>query len=140
MIGKIKENICNKIHILTQNREAKKLGFTRVFVTDEVVKKYKNTVKGNKDKSDEELVNEEAEDLQDEVYENMLNLGEQDWWTICFHRMRVEFLELIELDILRNGIDTDFRVAKDFLWNLKHPLDSCFGGQGGDFPLAKGTI
>ena len=56
MIGKIKENICNKIHILTQNREAKKLGFTRIFVTDKVVKKYKNTVKGNKDKSDLEVV------------------------------------------------------------------------------------
>ena len=56
MIGKIKENICNKIHILTQNREAKKLGFIRIFVTDKVVKKYKNTVKGNKDKSDEEII------------------------------------------------------------------------------------
>lgn len=93
------------------------------------------------DKSDEQLANEHSQDEpQDEVYENMLNLGEQDWWTICFHRMRVEFLELIELDILRNGIDTDFRVAKDFLWNLKHPLDSCFGGQGGDFPLCERTI
>ena len=56
MICQIKENICNKIHILTQNREAKTLGFTRVSVTEEVVKKYKNTVKGNKDKSDLEVV------------------------------------------------------------------------------------
>ncbi|MEQ1158895.1 replication protein, partial [Acinetobacter johnsonii] len=40
------------------------------------------------DKSDEQLANEHSQDEpQDEVYENMLNLGEQDWWTICFHRM-----------------------------------------------------
>lgn len=56
MIGRIKENICSQIQILTQNREAKKLGFIRIFVTDKVVKKYKNTVKGNKDKSDLEVV------------------------------------------------------------------------------------
>ena len=75
------------------------------------------------DKSDDQLANEHGEeDPQDEVYD-MLALSEQDWWAICFHRLRVEFLELVELDISRYGIDTDFRTTRDFLWNLKYPND-----------------
>ena len=76
------------------------------------------------DKSDDELANQESSDnAEDEVFEYMLSLGTQDWWAICFHRLRVEFLELVELDIVRNGIDTDFKTVKDFLRRLKYQND-----------------
>lgn len=94
-----------------------------------------------KDVSDEEAANA-AEDDQDEIFDQVLELETQDWWAICFYKMRVEFLELIELDILKNGIDTDFLMVKNLLWNLKYPtgFGAGSGGQGGDFPLCERTI
>ncbi len=85
------------------------------------------------EKSDEQLANKHTQDeLQDEIFEEVISLTEQDWWAICFHRLRVEFLELIELDIARNGINTDFKAVKDFLWTLKYPYDVLerFSGDG----------
>lgn len=85
------------------------------------------------DKSDEQLANEHSQDEpQDEVFEDMISLSEQDWWAICFHRLRVEFLELVETDIKANGINTDFKAIKELLWNLKYPSDplGSFGVEG----------
>lgn len=71
-------------------------------------------------KDDEEIAN--TEDDQAEVV-HALFLSPQDWWAICFNNLRVEFLELVESDFERNGIQTDLKSVKDFLIGLKNPSD-----------------
>jgi len=71
-------------------------------------------------KDDEEIAN--TEDDSSEVL-HALFLSPQDWWAICFHKVRSEFLEHIESDFARNGIQTDLKTAKDFLIGLKNPSD-----------------
>lgn len=80
---------------------------------------------------DEDLANQKEEELS-QVYDAIL-LTEQDWWTLCYHKKRVEFLELVESDFLRDGIQSELKSARDFLFGLKNaPRFS--GGRGGRFP------
>ena len=51
-------------------------------------------------KDDEEIANKEEENT--EIYDAMF-LSPQDWWTICYHKIRAEFLELVESDFKENG-------------------------------------
>lgn len=71
-------------------------------------------------KDDEEIAN--AEDKNAEVHDAMF-LSSQDWWTICYHKIRAEFLELVESDFKENGIQTDLKSVRDFLIGLKNPKD-----------------
>lgn len=86
-------------------------------------------------KDDEEIANVEEENT--EIYDAMF-LSPQDWWTICYHKIRAEFLELVESDFRENGIQTDLKSVREFLIGLKNPRD--FSGVKGVKPLAKGTI
>ena len=81
-------------------------------------------------KDDEEIANQEDEKA--EVFDAMF-LSSQDWWTICYHKIRAEFLELVESDFKENGIQTDLKSVRDFLIWLKNPKD--FSGVKGRFPL-----
>ncbi|MFX7518045.1 replication protein, partial [Acinetobacter baumannii] len=67
---------------------------------------------------DEDLANQQEEESS-QVYD-ALALSSQDWWTICYHKKRVEFLELVESDFEKNGIQTDLKSVKDFLFGLKN--------------------
>ncbi|MDN8241536.1 protein rep [Acinetobacter baumannii] len=71
-------------------------------------------------KDDEEIANQEDEKA--EVFDAMF-LNSQDWWTICYHKIRAEFLELVESDFKENGIQTDLKFVRDFLIGLKNPSD-----------------
>lgn len=71
-------------------------------------------------KDDEEIANQEDEKV--EVFDAMF-LSSQDWWTICYHKIRAEFLELVESDFRENGIQTDLKSVRDFLVGLKNPQD-----------------
>ena len=76
-------------------------------------------------KDDEEIANAEEENT--EIYDAMF-LSPQDWWTICYHKIRAEFLELVESDFRENGIQTDLKSVREFLIGLKNPKD--FRSQG----------
>lgn len=79
---------------------------------------------------DEDLANQKEEESS-QIYE-ALSLNEQDWWTLCYYKKRVEFLELIEHDFQNDGLQSDLKSAKDFLADLKNaPRFS--GGRGGGF-------
>lgn len=71
-------------------------------------------------KDDEEIANQEDEKA--EVFDAMF-LNSQDWWTICYHKIRAEFLELVESDFKENGIQTDLKSVREFLIGLKNPKD-----------------
>lgn len=71
-------------------------------------------------KDDEEIANAEEENT--EIYDAMF-LSPQDWWTICYHKIRAEFLELVESDFRENGIQTDLKSVREFLIGLKNPKD-----------------
>ena len=71
-------------------------------------------------KDDEEIANQEDETA--EVFDAMF-LNSQDWWTICYHKIRAEFLELVESDFKENGIQTDLKSVREFLVGLKNPQD-----------------
>ena len=71
-------------------------------------------------KDDEEIANQEDE--KSEVFDAMF-LNSQDWWTICYHKIRAEFLELVESDFKENGIQTDLKSVREFLIGLKNPKD-----------------
>lgn len=71
-------------------------------------------------KDDEEIANQEDEKV--EVFDAMF-LNSQDWWTICYHKIRAEFLELVESDFKENGIQTDLKSVWEFLIGLKNPKD-----------------
>ena len=71
-------------------------------------------------KDDEEIANKEEENT--EIYDAMF-LSPQDWWTICYHKIRAEFLELVESDFKENGIQTDLKSVREFLVRLKNPKD-----------------
>lgn len=71
-------------------------------------------------KDDEEIANQEDEKV--EVFDAMF-LNSQDWWTICYHKIRAEFLELVESDFKENGIQTDLKSVREFLIGLKNPKD-----------------
>ena len=71
-------------------------------------------------KDDEEIANAEEENT--EIYDAMF-LSPQDWWTICYHKIRAEFLELVESDFRENGIQTDLKSVREFLVGLKNPKD-----------------
>lgn len=71
-------------------------------------------------KDDEEIANQEDEKV--EVFDAMF-LNSQDWWTICYHKIRAEFLELVESDFKENGIQTDLKSIREFLVGLKNPQD-----------------
>jgi len=71
-------------------------------------------------KDDEEIANKEEENT--EIYDAMF-LSPQDWWTICYHKIRAEFLELVESDFKENGIQTDLKSVREFLVGLKNPKD-----------------
>ena len=71
-------------------------------------------------KDDEEIANAEEENT--EIYDAMF-LSPQDWWTICYHKIRAEFLELVESDFKENGIQTDLKSVREFLIGLKNPKD-----------------
>jgi len=80
---------------------------------------------------DEDLANEKEEESS-QVYDALF-LSEQDWWTLCYHKKRVEFLELVESDFLRDGIQSELKSARDFLFGLKNaPRFS--RGRGEGFP------
>lgn len=70
-------------------------------------------------KDDEEIAN------QEENAEPMIAmyLDIQDWWSICYHKARAKFLDLIELDYQSDGVDSDFKTARAFLRGLKNPKD-----------------
>jgi len=51
----------------------------------------------------------------------VLSLHEKDWWSICYHKKRAEFLDLIELDFRINGLQTDLEMTKEFIADLKKP-------------------
>ena len=82
-------------------------------------------------KDDEEIANKEEENT--EIYDAMF-LSPQDWWTICYHKIRAEFLELVESDFKENGIQTDLKSVREFLVGLKNPKD--FSGVKGWNPIA----
>lgn len=71
-------------------------------------------------KDDEEIANKEDDQTEDF---DALYLSEQDWWTICYHKVRAQVLELVESDFERNGIQTDLKSVRDFLVGLKNPAD-----------------
>jgi plasmid rolling circle replication initiator protein Rep len=82
---------------------------------------------------DEELANQKEEESS-QIYD-ALSLSDQDWWTLCYHKKRVEFLELVESDFARDGIQSELKSAKDFLFGLKNaPRFS--RGQGEKFPCS----
>lgn len=62
-------------------------------------------------KDDEEIANAEEENT--EIYDAMF-LSPQDWWAICYHKIRAEFLELVESDFKENGIQTDLKSVREF--------------------------
>ena len=67
---------------------------------------------------DEELANQKEEESS-QIYD-ALSLSDQDWWTLCYHKKRVEFLELVESDFARDGIQSELKSARDFLFGLKN--------------------
>lgn len=71
-------------------------------------------------KEDEEIANQEEENVEPII---AMYLDIQDWWSICYHKSRAKFLDLIELDYQRDGADSDFKTANDFLRCLKNPKD-----------------
>lgn len=71
-------------------------------------------------KDDEEIANAEEENT--EIYDAMF-LSPQDWWAICYHKIRAEFLELVESDFKENGIQTDLKSVREFLSGLRNPKD-----------------
>ena len=80
---------------------------------------------------DEDLANQKEEESS-QVYDAIM-LSEQDWWTLCYHKKRVEFLELVEADFLQDGLQSKLKNARDFLFGLK--TEKRFsGGQGGGIP------
>ena len=81
-------------------------------------------------KDDEEIANKEEEST--EIYDAMF-LSPQDWWAICYHKIRAEFLELVESDFKENGIQTDLKSVREFLISLKNPQDFS-RGRGEDSP------
>lgn len=81
-------------------------------------------------KDDEEIANQEDETV--EVFDAMF-LSSQDWWTICYHKIRAEFLELVESDFRENGIQTNLKSVREFLGGLKNPKD--FSGVQGAVAL-----
>ena len=82
---------------------------------------------------DEDLANQKEEESS-QVYD-AISLSDQDWWTLCYHKKRVEFLELVESDFVRDGIQSELKSAKDFLFGLKNA--ERFSGVKGRIPLAK---
>lgn len=80
---------------------------------------------------DEDLANQKEEESS-QIFEAIL-LSDQDWWTLCYHKKRVEFLELVESDFARDGIQSELKSAKDFLFGLKNAPR--FSGESrGEFP------
>lgn len=75
-------------------------------------------------KDDEEIANTNTNTEEDptEVV-HALFLSPQDFWAICYHKKRAEFLELVESDFAKNGIQTDLKSVRDFLIGLKNPSD-----------------
>lgn len=67
---------------------------------------------------DEDLANQKEEESS-QIYD-ALSLSDQDWWTLCYHKKRVEFLELVESDFARDGIQSELKSAMDFLFGLKN--------------------
>ena len=55
--------IYNKICFLLENRKAKKLGFSLFKADSEIIEKFKNTVKGNKNISDREVIKKISRDV-----------------------------------------------------------------------------
>jgi hypothetical protein len=86
-------------------------------------------------KEDDEIANQEEE--KTESFEALF-LGSQDWWAICYHKKRAEFLELVEFDFRENGIQTNLKSVRDFLVGLKKPQG--FSGVEGRIPIAQGII
>lgn len=80
---------------------------------------------------DEDLANQKEEESS-QVYD-AISLSEQDWWTLCYHKKRVEFLELVESDFLRDGIQSELKSARDFLFGLKN-APRFLRGRGEEFP------
>ena len=80
---------------------------------------------------DEDLANQKEEESS-QVYDALF-LSEQDWWTLCYHKKRVEFLELVESDFLRDGIQSELKSARDFLFGLKN-APRFLRGRGEEFP------
>lgn len=68
-------------------------------------------------KDDEEIANQEDENVEPII---AMYLSSQDWWTICYHKVRAKFLELIEIDFKKDGVHSDFKSAFDFLSSLKN--------------------
>ena len=64
--------IYNKICFLIENRKCQNLGFPLLNVSDEIIKKFKNTVKGNKNISDREALKKINRDMYsgEELYQN----------------------------------------------------------------------
>ena len=85
-----------------------------------MVKRIKKELLKIEVKDDEEIANAEEENT--EIYDAMF-LSPQDWWTICYHKIRAEFLELVESDFRENGIQTDLKSVREFLIGLKNPKD-----------------
>ena len=72
----MKMKIYHKICILLENRNAQKLGFPLLNVSDEIIKKFKNTVKGNKNISDREAIKKINRDMYsgEELYQNEVKI------------------------------------------------------------------
>lgn len=66
---------------------------------------------------DESLANQKEEETS-QVYDALM-LSDQDWWTLCHHKKRVEFLEFVEADFLQDGLQSQLQNAKNFLLELK---------------------
>ena len=81
-------------------------------------------------KEDEEIANQEEENTESQ---NVMYLNFEDWWIVCYYKVRAEFLNLVELDFLRDGIDSDFRSARELIARLK-TAKRFSGGQGGGIP------
>ena len=80
---------------------------------------------------DEDLANQKEEESS-QIYD-ALSLSDQDWWTLCYHKKRVEFLELVESDFARDGIQSELKSARDFLFGLKN-APRFLRGRGEEFP------
>ena len=77
-----------------------------------------------KEEKQEKAINE-AEEYAQFLKDNplVLSLNSKDWWSICYHKKRAEFLDLVESDFRNNGIQTDLKSVMDFLIGLKNPKD-----------------
>lgn len=71
-------------------------------------------------KDDEEIANQEDETAEPII---AMYLSIQDWWAICYHKARAKFLDLIEMDFQKDGVNSDFKTARAFLVRLKNPQD-----------------